>query len=303
MQTLRNKVDFAVVFRVKNANPNGDPLNGNRPRVTYDGLGEMTDVCIKRKIRNRLMETLPKTKVTIDKDEKEICPVFVQSDDNKLDGHPSLRSRADEVLSSLKIEKEIIETACRTWFDVRAFGQLFAFKGKGSKKTKTKEANETGDDKGVSIGIRGPVSIHSAFSIGPVSVTSSQITKSVSGEGDGTKRSSDTMGMKHRVDRGIYVFYGSMNPQLAVKTGFSDEDAAAVKAVLPRLFENDASSARPEGSMEVLKVIWWQHNCASGQASSAKVHRSLAVNDTDELNKLISYVEIHGLKPEVIDGV
>ena len=55
--------------------------------------------------------------------------------------------------------------------------------------------------------------------------------------------------------------------------------------------------------MEVLKVIWWQHNCASGQASSAKVHRSLAVNDTDELNKLISYVEIHGLKPEVIDGV
>ena len=86
METLKNKIDFAVVFRVKNANPNGDPLNGNRPRVTYDGLGEMTDVCIKRKIRNRLMETLPKTKVTIDKDEKEICPVFVQSDDNKLDG-------------------------------------------------------------------------------------------------------------------------------------------------------------------------------------------------------------------------
>ena len=103
METLKNKVDFAVVFRVKNANPNGDPLNGNRPRVTYDGLGEMTDVCIKRKIRNRLMETLPKSKVKIDKDEKEICPVFVQSDDNKLDGHPSLRSRADEVLSHVKI--------------------------------------------------------------------------------------------------------------------------------------------------------------------------------------------------------
>lgn len=303
MQTLKNKVDFAVVFRVKNANPNGDPLNGNRPRVTYDGLGEMTDVCIKRKIRNRLMETLPKTKVTIDKDEKEICPVFVQSDDNKLDGHPSLRSRADEVLSSLKIEKEIIETACRTWFDVRAFGQLFAFKGKGSKKTKTKEANETGDDKGVSIGIRGPVSIHSAFSINPVSVTSNQITKSVSGEGDGTKRSSDTMGMKHRVDRGIYVFYGSMNPQLAVKTGFSDEDATAIKNVLPRLFENDASSARPEGSMEVLKVIWWQHNCASGQASSAKVHRSLKVTDTDDLDKLISFDAVNGLISEVICGV
>lgn len=303
METLKNKIDFAVVFRVKNANPNGDPLNGNRPRVTYDGLGEMTDVCIKRKIRNRLMETLPKTKVTIDKDEKEICPVFVQSDDNKLDGHPSLRSRADEVLSKVKIEKEIIETACRTWFDVRAFGQLFAFKGKGSKKTKTKEANETGDDKGVSIGIRGPVSIHSAFSINPISVTSNQITKSVNSEGDGTKRSSDTMGMKHRVDRGIYVFYGSMNPQLAVKTGFSDKDAIAIKNVLPRLFENDASSARPEGSMEVLKVIWWQHNCASGQASSAKVHRSLKITDTDDLDTLISFDNENGPPPEIIDGI
>lgn len=302
-KTLSNKVDFAVIFKVKNANPNGDPLNGNRPRITYDGLGELSDVCIKRKIRNRLMETLPKSKVKIGNEEKELCPIFVQSDDNKVDEHPSLRSRADAVLSNVKIEKDIIETACKTWFDVRAFGQLFAFKGKGSKKAKTKEDTETSDDKGVSIGIRGPVSIHSAFSINPVSVTSNQITKSVSGEGDGTKRSSDTMGMKHRVDRGIYVFYGSMNPQLAVKTGFSDEDATTIKNILPKLFENDASSARPEGSMEVLKVIWWQHNCPSGQCSSAKTHRSLRVTDTDDLDKLISFDAMNGPTPEVIDGV
>ena len=147
------------------------------------------------------------------------------------------------------------------------------------------------------------MSIHSAFSKTPVSVTSTQITKSVSGEGDGTKRGSDTMGMKHRVDHGIYAFYGSMNPQLAVKTGFSDADAAAIKGVLPRLFENDASSARPEGSMEVLKVVWWQHNSASGQISSAKVHRSLIVNDTDELDKLISFKEVNGPAPEIINGV
>jgi CRISPR-associated protein Csd2 len=110
------------------------------------------------------------------------------------------------------------------------------------------------------------------------------------------------MGMKHRVDRGIYAFYGSMNPQLAVKTGFSDEDAATIKAVLPRLFENDASSARPEGSMEILKVVWWQHNSASGQVSSAKVHRSLTVNDTDDLNNIITCTELNGLPPEIIDG-
>lgn len=287
--SLTNKIDFAVVFSVVNANPNGDPLNGNRPRTTYEGLGELSDVCLKRKVRNRLMEAK--------------YQIFVQSDDNKVDEHTSLRSRYEAVLSGIKGPEKIAAKACSTWFDVRAFGQLFPFKATASK-----------DDKSVSIGIRGPVSVQSAFSISPVSVTSTQITKSVSAEGDGTKRGSDTMGMKHRVDRGIYAFFGSMNPQLAVKTGFSDEDAAAIKAVLPRIFENDASSARPEGSMEVLKVVWWQHNCPSGQASSAKIHRSLTVKDvkdTDDPATLISFEVGKGPedsdgkwpKPEVIDGI
>ena len=150
----------------------------------------------------------------------------------------------------------------------------------------------------VSIPIRGPVSIHSAFSVEPVEVTTTQITKSVSNDGDGGKRGSDTMGMKHRVDRGIYVFYGSMNPQLAERTGFSDDDAEAIKSVLPRLFENDASSARPEGSMDILKVFWWEHSSKAGQYSSAKVHRSLTVRPDG------SYVldGIGGLQCEEIDG-
>jgi CRISPR-associated protein Csd2 len=284
--SLSKKIDFAVIFKVVNANPNGDPLNGNRPRTIYEGNGEVSDVCIKRKIRNRLMESGK--------------AIFVQSDDNKNDGYGSLKSRADAMLTGVKGADEIAKKACETWLDVRAFGQLFAFKATGSKKAK---GDESGDDKGVSIGIRGPVSVQSAFSVAPVSLTSTQITKSVSGEGDGTKRGSDTMGMKHRVDRGIYTFYGSMNPQLSVKTGFNNEDAAAIKAVLPRLFENDASSARPEGSMEVLKVVWWEHNCASGQCSSAKVHRSLNVTDTDDLGNLISFDELNGPTPEIIDGV
>jgi CRISPR-associated protein Csd2 len=301
--SLSKKIDFAVVFKVVNANPNGDPLNGNRPRTIYEGNGEVSDVCIKRKIRNRLMETLPKVKVVADGKELEVCPIFVQSDDNKVDNHGSLKARADAVLSGIKGADEKAQKACATWLDVRAFGQLFAFKATGGKKGKGKEEDAPGEDKGVSIGIRGPVSVQSAFSVAPVSITSTQITKSVSGEGDGSKRGSDTMGMKHRVDRGVYVFYGSMNPQLAVKTGFSDDDAKSIKAVLPRLFENDASSARPEGSMEVLKVVWWEHSSPSGQVSSAKVHRSLTVKDTEDLDTLISCDEINGLSPEIIDGV
>jgi CRISPR-associated protein Csd2 len=283
MSTITSKIDFAVIINVKNANPNGDPLNGNRPRTNYDGLGELSDVCIKRKIRNRLMEAGH--------------PIFVQSDDNRMDEYRSLRSRADGELKDVqKDESRFREEACKKWIDVRAFGQVFAYGGKG-------------DDKGVSIGIRGPVSIHPAFSISSVNISSIQITKSVSGEGDGAKKSSDTMGMKHRIDHGIYVFYGSINPQLADKTGFSDEDAVAVKNVLIKLFQNDASSARPEGSMEVIKVYWWKHNSKNGQYPSAKVHRSLQValksgvtdpKDIPDYN--ISLQRLDNLEPEILEG-
>jgi CRISPR-associated protein Csd2 len=295
---MKNKIDFAVIISVKNANPNGDPLNGNRPRVNYDGLGELSDVCLKRKIRNRLMETGHS--------------IFVQSDDNKVDNYKSLRERAEGELKGIdmKDDNKYREEACKKWLDVRAFGQVFAYKGGKKGKKETEGGEEQGDEKGVSIGIRGPVTIHSAFSINPVSISSIQITKSVSGEGDGTKKASDTMGMKHRVDHGLYVTYGSINPQLASKTGFSDEDAEAIKEALKSLFQNDASSARPEGSMEVYKLYWWKHNSINGQYSSAKVHRSLQVTVKPGIidPKCIEDYDIKlqpldGLVPEIIDGL
>jgi CRISPR-associated protein Csd2 len=185
----------------------------------------------------------------------------------------SLRERADATLKGIdpSDKKKYQKAACEAWLDVRAFGQVFAFKAKKGKKSQGDE-----DSEGVSIPVRGPVSIHPAFSVAPVldRAPSIQITKSVSSE-PGEKRGSDTMGMKHRVDHGVYVFYGSMNPQLATKTGFSDEDAQAIKETLCTLFVNDASAARPEGSMEIHKVYWWEHNSQNGQYSSAKVHRLL----------------------------
>jgi CRISPR-associated protein Csd2 len=296
--SLQNKIDFAVIISVKKANPNGDPLNGNRPRADYEGFGEISDVCLKRKIRDRLQ------------DAGEL--IFVQSDEKKIDGMPSLKARAEseefglgkEVFAfkkskkgakadeKVKIKKENFQKkeaafngACQKWIDVRTFGQLFAFSG-------------ADDEEGVSIPIRGPVSIQSAFSVEPVSITSTQITKSVSGEGDGTKKGADTMGMKHRVDNAVYVAYGAMSPQLAERTGFSDEDAQKIKSILPKLFEGDASSARPEGSMAVEKLIWWKHNSKAGQYSSARVHRSLEVNP-DGSYKLDN---LDGLVPEENDG-
>ena len=287
--SLQNKIDFAVIFSVNNANPNGDPLNGNRPRTDYDGYGEITDVCLKRKIRDRL-QTMGES-------------IFVQSDEKKTDGMPSLRERAisnefglgKDAFNAKKIKPDAAaKMACAKWMDVRTFGQLFAFKGEGKD--------------GVSIPIRGPVSIQSAFSIEPINITSTQITKSVSGDGDGNKKSSDTMGMKHRVDSATYVAYGAMTPQLSEKTGFNNDDAEKIKAVLPKLFEGDASSARPEGSMAIGAVVWWQHNSKSGQYSSAKVHKTLrdyidskASLDCSALNDVLK-TALPGLSPTIIAG-
>lgn len=293
MTTLQNKIDFAIILRVKNANPNGDPLNGNRPRTDYSNFGEMTDVSIKRKIRDRLLERW----VTNGKNDDGNM-IFVQSDDRKADEARSLRERAELVLGKDLGAPKTAEKACEKWIDVRAFGQLFALKSNKKAGKKKDDGSDDEGDTGVSIGIRGPVTVQSAFSVEPIDITSTQITKSVSGEGDGTKRGSDTMGMKHRVDQGVYVFFGSMNPQLAERTGFTDMDAETIKQIFPRLFENDESSARPAGTMEVLKVVWWKHNCKPGQHSSAKVHRTLAVNPDGSY----SLSNLQGLTPEEIEG-
>lgn len=283
MSILQKKIDFVAFVSVTMANPNGDPLNGNSPRTDYNGLGEMSDVCIKRKIRNRMQDLGQ--------------PVFVQSADRRSDEYGSLSERASAALKAEKESKNseaYARKACETWLDVRSFGQVFAFK----------------DTKGVSIGVRGPVSVHQGVSVSMVQVEDMQITKSVNGESGDKGRSSDTMGMKHFVRFGLYKIKGSINVQLAEKTGFTEEDAEVVKECLRTLFVNDASSARPEGSMEVVRLYWFRHSCKDGQYSTAKVHRSVQAKPRTE-GALPSCVEdyeftvepLAGLEPEILDGI
>lgn len=285
MTNLKGKIDFAVIVSVKDANPNGDPLNGNRPRENFDGYGEISDVCIKRKIRNRFQDMGH--------------PIFVQSDDRANDGFTSLKDRAEgcpalkaEMDNKKKANKEkFSQAACEQWLDVRAFGQVFAFKGVE-----------------VSVGIRGPVSIHQAISVDPVEIISMQITKSVNSELGKESKASDTMGAKHRIGFGLYLIKGSVNVQLAEKTGFSQEDADTLKEALKTLFENDASSARPEGSMEVCRLYWWQHEGSTPAATTAKIHRSIQIQKTKDKPKSyadydVQLLPIPGVKPEVYDFV
>lgn len=282
-----NKIDFMAIIEVNHANCNGDPLNGNMPRTTYDGLGEISDVCIKRKMRNRLLDMGES--------------VFVQSDDKKTDEYVSLRERAEaneafsvECKKGKKADRDTaIAIACEEWFDVRAFGQVFAFKNSE-----------------LSIGVRGAVSIHPAFSLDVVDITSTQIVKSVNSETTDGGKASDTMGMKHRVDFGVYVLKGSINSELAEKNGFDAEDAAKIKEALCTLFMNDSSSARPDGSMSIHKVFWWEHNCKIGQYSSKRVFDTVVIGKKEGViapRSMDDYeVKVNSfsdLEPEVIDGL
>lgn len=281
MSSLQNKIDFVALVSVTRANSNGDPLNGNRPRTDLNGFGEISDVCIKRKIRNR-MQDLGK-------------PIFVQSEDRCSDGCGSLsdglRRYEGHQGSGGICPARLRNVAGRAY--LRASLCLQGCQG-------------------LLLRCARPRLYPQASSLSPVEIESLQITKSVNGEKKekGENRASDTMGMKHFVRFGLYEIKGSINVQLAEKTGFSEDDADTVKECLRTLFVNDASSARPDGSMEVVKLFWWRHSCKDGQYSSARVHRSVkvALRDAGTIptsadDYVISLETLPGLEPEVIDGI
>ncbi|HEK9982340.1 TPA: type I-C CRISPR-associated protein Cas7/Csd2 [Streptococcus equi subsp. zooepidemicus] len=281
---LEHKIDFMVTVEVKEANANGDPLSGNMPRTNAKGYGLMSDVSIKRKIRNRLQDMGQS--------------IFVQANERIEDEFRSLENRFSAQFDKNDKDDDIERRANELWLDVRSFGQVFTYLKK-------------------SIGVRGPVSISMAKSLEPVVISSLQITRSTNGmepKGD-SSRSSDTMGTKHFVDYGIYVIKGSINAHFAEKTGFSEEDADIIKQALISLFENDASSARPEGSMRVREVFWFTHSSKLGNVSSARVFDLLVFDmetpDKDcyeaygihlDEEKLAAY-QAKGLTVEVLEGL
>lgn len=281
---LEHKIDFMVTIEVREANANGDPLSGNMPRTDAKGHGLISDVAIKRKIRNRMQDFG--------------CPTFVQAGDRIEDEFRSLEKRFSNQFTSKDSDAEIEEKANQLWLDVRSFGQVFTYLKK-------------------SIGVRGPVSLNMAKSLEPIVISSLQITRSTNGmeAKNESGRSSDTMGTKHFVDYGIYVIKGSINPNFAEKTGFSDEDAEVIKKALISLFENDASSARPEGSMRVREVFWFTHSNKLGNVSSARVfdlfefdkekqdkdsYEDYAIHLNQE--KLAEY-ETKGVKVDILEGL
>ena len=263
MSELKGRINIVSIVEVEHANPNGDPGANNRPRQTYEGYGEISDVCIKRKARNRFQEMGEH--------------IFVQAADRVDDGFTSLKARADKTIKA-KDREEFIKEACEKYFDVRLFGQVFAFKG---------------DD--VSVGIRGAATIQPAFSLNEIEIETSQITKSVNSEDKKNGKASDTMGEKHRVKYGIYVVKISINARPALKNGVTEEDVEKFIEAVNTLFIDDDSSARPAGSMNIIKTYVFKHNKLDGQYSDKKVFDSIKI-DTDEVTGRINKIEYNELK-------
>lgn len=254
---LSNKIDFMCIIVADHCNPNGDPLNANHPRTNYDGYGEMTPECIKRKIRNRLQDMGEN--------------IFVQMDGRREDDYRSLSDRAIGYLGKCTDVKSYTDEACKLWYDVRAFGQIFAYKDGKNK------------GEGVSVSIRGPASITYAKTIERIDIINMGGTKSTNTvtKEDG-KRDSTTFFVKDVIDHGVYVFYGSIHPKMAEKTGFSDDDAEKLKQALLSLFENDASAARPSGSMAVGHLIWWKHPGKQSICQPQKLFRSVKITPCEK---------------------
>ena len=289
---INNKVDFLMTIEVKNANPNGDPLTSNMPRIDSLGYGIISDVCIKRKIRNRMQDQFKEN------DLGEGYDIFVKANDRIDDDFRSLEKRYKAYFDKEK-DNEVIERSMNEkWIDVRSFGQVVTFNKK-------------------SIGIRDPVSISISKSLDPVITETMQIVRSTNGQDAGEKRSSDTMGSKNFIDYGVYLVQGSVNSFYSERTGFDEKDLEILKEALRTLFINDVSSARPDGSMEIKEIYWFTHSNKLGNVSSAKIKQlvnydELDINNTNPFyedynfrldeEKLSEYKD-KGLTLEIIEGI
>lgn len=244
MSELKNRIDFVYIFDVQDGNPNGDPDAGNLPRVDAEtGMGLVTDVCLKRKVRNY---------VQVAKDCADGYDIFIKE---KAILNKSIDAAHEE--ESVKIASDKTTAArdvmCRKYFDIRTFGAVMS----------------TGKNAGQ---VRGPIQFTFARSIDPISAMEHSITRmAVATEKEAEKQGGDnrTMGRKATVPYGLYVCHGFISANLAKQTGFSEEDLKLFWDALKNMFDVDRSAAR--GLMSAQKLIVFKHDSVLGNAPANKL--------------------------------
>lgn len=249
-----NRFDFIVLFDARDANPNGDPDAGNLPRVDPEtGHGLVTDVCLKRKVRNYVSMVHGNT-----------SPNRIYFSDGAVlnELHEEAWEHVGEKPSK-SLPKDVAKAQgitgfmCRNFFDIRTFGAVMSTE--------------------VNCGqVRGPVQMSFARSIDPVVTLEHAITRSsVTNERDRGKER--TMGRKFTIPYGLYRAHGFVNPFLAKQTGFSDGDLELFMNALEGAFQFDQSAARPAGSMATRKIIGMHHDSELGNAPSHRLIEAVTV--------------------------
>ena len=256
MENLKNRIDFVYIFDVQNGNPNGDPDAANAPRVDAEDMhGIVTDVCLKRKVRNYVQTIVAED----DKNEfQEGYDIFVK-DKAVLDAlvemiydYGSVKIIEDKD----KKKEEAKNLLCKNYFDIRTFGQVIATSGKQDQ-------------------VRGPIQLTLARSVDeitprPLSITRCAVTKEEKNtETDDVRQKERTMGRKNIVPYGLYVCYGFISANLAQQTGFSEEDLQLFWDALKNMFDVDRSAAR--GLMSAQKLIVFKHDSVLGNAPANKL--------------------------------
>ncbi|MBE6365222.1 MAG: type I-C CRISPR-associated protein Cas7/Csd2 [Lentisphaerae bacterium] len=250
---LKNRYDFIILFDVKDGNPNGDPDAGNLPRIDSEtGEGLVTDVCLKRKIRNFVQLTQTgRPGYDIFVKEKAILNNSIAK------AYADLNIKLDENDKKAKGKKDEVDRVrakmCEDYFDIRTFGAVMS----------------TGANAGQ---VRGPVQLTFARSIDPVVILEHSITRmAVATEEEAEKQSGDnrTMGRKNTVSYGLYAAYGFISPALAAQTGFTEADLELLWKALTEMFDHDHSAAR--GMMATQKLFIFKHDTALGNAPSNKL--------------------------------
>ena len=244
--SIQNRYEFVFFFDVNNGNPNGDPDAGNMPRLDPESSkGLVTDVCLKRKIRNFIeVSTENQAGYEIYVKEKSVLNLQNKRAYEALEITPEAKKLPKDEAKA----RELTAWMCKNFFDVRTFGAVM-----------TTEVN--------SGQVRGPVQLAFAQSIDPIVPLEISITRmAVTTEKEAEAQSGDnrTMGRKHIIPYGLYRAHGFVSAKLAERTGFSDEDLALFWQALINMFEHDRSAAR--GEMAARKLIVFEHESAMGNA-------------------------------------
>lgn len=257
---LTNRYDFVILFDVENGNPNGDPDAGNAPRVDAEsGYGYITDVCLKRKIRNYVelaKEGVPGYNILI-KPDRSLNAKFTEAYEAEGLKTKNKGKNPDDV-------KKARDYMCRTYFDVRAFGAVMS----------------TGDDPcGI---VRGPVQINFARSISPVNIQDVTITRQARTTDDRKETGDTEMGRKSVIPYALYRAEGYISAALANKsTGLSEEDIELLWTAIVNMFENDHSAAR--GKMCMRKLYVFKHDNILGNCPSHILFEKISVKEKENI--------------------